>query len=596
MARDFSALLAGLTRARNRWVIVGITLSILPITVAFVVMRRHWTSVPYGDEWWTPGTQIVAFFRGMLSISDLWSQHNESRKLFPCLYYLALTWVSGRWDVKDEMLLMFAFACAASFALYRLLQRTTNFTLGGRLLALGLLNSLLFCPGQYVNFLWGIQLEPFTPGIALLFATLANLSDIQFRFKAIITGALALIATYSFANGMSLWLLAAPIQWPPQTGAARTRFKAAARWYAVYGIAAAISIGLYFFHYTRPRHHPEFVLSYDRAGSLAAFVLRWVGGLFTERSGDAFLLGLLVVTAFLGLGWLALKSSWRDRDWKTIYPWLILGVYGLISGAVTAVGRLGFGPNAAMAPRYGPITVFCYIAVAGLTFSIYSKLLTQGKTLSRTAIFCTGAAAGILAIAWSSAFNRQLSILKDIREERKRLALAVQWIPAIPDNPELKLGEVPPATIVDKARALSQGDLLRPRFAGERLIEQVRQEPLGAGSQTGDLQTAVFDNCGKLLITGTVRLPNQRRRPDCVVVGWAAGDHRLIPFTVFRSKFEGWALKGQFRIHDLPRDGFAVSIDASNLPKGPHLLQAWSIDMTRQTAFPLTGSVNVDNE
>jgi hypothetical protein len=74
------------------------------------------------------------------------------------------------------------------------------------------------------------------------------------------------------------------------------------------------------------------------------------------------------------------------------------------------------------------------------------------------------------------------------------------------------------------------------------------------------------------------------------------GDHRLIPFTVFRSKFEGWALRGQFRIHDFPPDGFAVSIDASNLPKGLHLLQAWSIDMAQQTAFPLTGSVNVHNE
>lgn len=434
------------------------------------------------------------------------------------------------------------------------------------------------------------------PGTVLLFALLANLSDIQFRVKVLITGALAFIATYSFANGMSLWLLAVPIHWPAQTGEASARCKAAARWYVIYGITAAISVAFYFFRYTRPRQHPEFVVSYDRAGSLAAFVLRWVGGLFAERSGDAFLLGLLVVTAFLGLALLALKSSWRDRDWKTIYPWLVLGVYGLMSGAVTAAGRLGFGPNSAMAPRYGPVTVFCYIAFTGLAISIYSKLLTHGKTLSPTAIFCTGAAAGILAITWSNSFNRQLIAVKDIREERKRLALAVQWIPAIPDNPELKLGNVPPATIVDKARFLSQHDLLRPRFVGERLVEQLRKEPLSVGSSAGTLQTAVFDNCGKLLVTGTVLLPNQKRRPDCVVVGYATGDHRSIPFTVFRSKFEGWALKGQFRIGDLSPDGFAVSIDASNLPKGPHLLQAWSIDMAQQTAFPLTGSVNVYNE
>ena len=574
---------------------MGMTLGLLPIVIAFVMMRRHWTSVPYYDDWYTPGTQIVSFFRGVLSISDLWSQHNESRPLFPRLYCLALTWLSGRWDVKDEMLLMFAFACAASFALYHLLRWTTNFTLQGRLLAWGLLNSLLFCPGQYFNFLWGIQLADFTPGTVLLFAMLANLSGIQFRFKVIVTAVLSLIATYSFANGMLLWLLAVPIQWPLQTAEARLRLKAAAGWYAAYGITAAVSIGLYFFHYTRPRHHPEFIASYNQAGSLGAFVLRWIGGLFAERSADAFVLGLLVVIAFLGLGSLALKSSWRDRGWETIYPWLVLEAYGLISGAVAAAGRLGFGPNAAIAPRYGPVTVFCYLAVAGLALSVYSKLSTQKKTLSRAAIFYTGAAAGILVIAWFNAFNRELIVLKEIREERKRLALAVQWIPAIPDNPELKLGGVPPATIVDIARSLSQRDLLRPRFVGELLTNQVQREPPSADSSTGALQTAYFNHCGKLLVTGTARVPTQRGKPDCVVVGYVTEDHRLVTFAVFRPTFEWLEPKERFRVDNPPLDGFAVSIDASNLPKGALVLRAWSIDMTQQNAFPLAGSINVHN-
>src|SRR5207244_7803952 len=73
---------------------------------------------------------------------------------------------------SDLMLSMFALACAASFALYHLLRRTTSFALEGRLLAWALLNSLLFCPDQYVNFLWGIQLEPLIPGTLLLFAML----------------------------------------------------------------------------------------------------------------------------------------------------------------------------------------------------------------------------------------------------------------------------------------------------------------------------------------------------------------------------------------------------------------------------------------
>jgi hypothetical protein len=570
-------------------------LGTLPIVIAFVMMRRHWTSVPFYDEWYTPGAQIASFFQGALSISDLWSQHNESRKLFPRLYYLTLTWLTGRWDVKDEMLLMFAFACAASFALYRLLLRTTNFTLEGRLFAWGLLNLLLFCPGQYVNFLWGIQLEPLIPGTLLLFAMLANLSGIQFRFKVVITAALALVATYSYANGMLLWLLVIPIQWPPQTAEARPQFKATGRWYALYTLTAAISVSLYFFHYSRPRQHPEFIISYHQVGLLADFVLRWIGGLFAERIADAFLLGLLVAMAFVSLGWVALKSSWRDRDWKMVYPWLVLGAYGLISGAVTGIGRLHFGPNSAIAPRYEPVRVFFYIAVVGLALSIYSKLSMQKKTLSRAAIFCTGAAAGILAITWLNAFNGELIVLKETREERKRLALAVQWIAAIPDNPELRLGRVPPATIVDKARSLSRYDLLRPRFVDKRLVNQVEREPPSADSLAGALQTAFFNDFGKLLITGTAQVPNRRKKPDCVVVGYVTEGHRLTPFAVFRPKFERLERQERFGVADLSSDGFAVAIDASNLPKGALVLRAWSIDMAQQTAFPLAGSINIHN-
>ena len=88
---------------------------------------------------------------------------------------------------------------------------------------------------------------------------LTNLSGIQFRLKVVVNAALALVATYWFANGMLLWLLAVPIRWPAEREEVRPRFKAVTGWYAVYGIAVAISIGLYFFDYTRPRQHPEFV-------------------------------------------------------------------------------------------------------------------------------------------------------------------------------------------------------------------------------------------------------------------------------------------------------------------------------------------------
>ncbi len=121
----------------------------------------------------------------------------------------------------------------------------------------------------------------------------------------------------------------------------------------------------------------------------------------------------------------------------------------------------------------------------------------------------------------------------------------------------------------------------------------MQQEPRSADSSTGALQTGFFNNCGKLLMTGTARVPTQRGKPDCVVVGYVTEDHRLTPFAVFRPKFELQEFKDRFRVDDLPPDGFAVSIDASNLPKRALVLRAWSIDMAQQNGFSLAGAINV---
>src|SRR5262249_23509919 len=240
---------------------------------------------------------------------------------------------------------------------------------------------------------------------------------------------------------------------------------------------------------------------------------------------------------------------------------------GLISGAVTAASRGRFGTNAAIVSRYELVRVFFFIAVAGLALSVYSKLSTQKKPLSRVAIFCTGAAAGILAVTWLNAFNRQLNVLKETQKERKRFPLAVKWIPAIPKNPKLKLGKTAPATIVEKARSLSQGNILRPQFVGEPLVDQVQREPHATDSSIGALQTAHFEGCGKLLMTGTARVPHLKRKPDCIVVGYVTEDHHLTPFAVFRPQFQRQQSKERFRVYDYPQDGFGVAVDATNLPK-----------------------------
>src|ERR1700704_1767479 len=188
-------------------------LSVLPGLAAFYMMGTHWVPVPYWDEWDSPGKQLAAYYRGDLGFADLFSQHNESRSFFPRLVYLALYLTAG-WDVRCGMVATFVLACAGSAGLYAV-SRRTNPSRGAVLLMFAVMNLLLFSPRQYENFLYAIMGEVFTPACALVFAVLVNLSNLSLKWKALMNAALAFLGTYTFANGMLLWVLAFPLEITP---------------------------------------------------------------------------------------------------------------------------------------------------------------------------------------------------------------------------------------------------------------------------------------------------------------------------------------------------------------------------------------------
>ena len=107
---------------------------------------------------------------------------------------------------------------------------------------------ICFAPVQLENFLYGIQLEFSLPGLALLAAAAVNLSRLSLRARTLINLSLAFVATYTFANGMLVWLLAWPLILPNEHKFGAGRWI----WPGVYFVAAALSIGCYFIGYHRP--------------------------------------------------------------------------------------------------------------------------------------------------------------------------------------------------------------------------------------------------------------------------------------------------------------------------------------------------------
>ena len=193
---------------------MGLTLLILlgcvPAALMWHYVTRNWISIPFWDEWFTPGNQFASWCRGTLTLQELFSQHNESRKFFPRLLYLALAKFGG-WDVRKEMTVLFLTVCLLGGLLFRLLRRTPGASTVSALTAWAVMMFLCFSPVQFENFLWGIQLEAFFPGIALAAIAVVNLSDLSFRTKSLANLLLAFAATYTYANGIILWPLGFPL-------------------------------------------------------------------------------------------------------------------------------------------------------------------------------------------------------------------------------------------------------------------------------------------------------------------------------------------------------------------------------------------------
>ena len=547
-------------------------------------MCTHWVPVPYWDEWDSPGQQLAAYYRGTLTLADLFSQHNESRSFFPRLLYLAL-YVPAGWDVRIGMAVTFALVCTGSLGLYRILRRT-NPSSAATLLVFAAMNFLLFSPRQYENFLHAVMIEAFAPVCALIFALLINLSDRSLQAKTLANAALAFIATYTFANGMLLWLLAFPIE---TTRVRDPRTRIVCR--IVYLGIAAIALLAYFLSYRHPPLSPPFVSPIGQLPALVQFFLVWLGSLFS--AGAPAVRGGVVLLLFLGLAVAAISQMRRTGAWKGHYPWLILGCYTLFSGCVVAVGRLGFEYSMAGDVRYTASTVFLYIAVVGLGFSVSAqakaKPLRTRLALSAAIIFVV-----VIGSLWAITFGKERRLLPIITAARQHCLLVFRWSDAIPGNPEIALlSPYRTEDVLTTIRTLAGNDALRPRLVSQKLANAAHKPPDTAAASAGHLDAARLESASHLVFQGWARVPDQNRPADCVVLGFQLSNGDWKPFCVTETGGNRPDVARHFDDEALGSTGFSGRVDSTPLPSGELKLKGWAIDLQGERAFPIAGEASV---
>lgn len=361
--------------------------ALVPAIVLAVLIAMYAVNVPFADEW-----DVMPLFQllqdGKLTFHYLIAQHNEHRIAIPRLLAIPLMWLSGG-DVRAGMAFTFFLACVISACVAALLRRSLPDRSSWPLWWL-LANVLIFSPVQHENWLMGMQMLPVLPVTCLAVALVVAGSKLHEAIRWILCAALCLIASFSLTNGLVSWLILAPLLLVNSGGR---------RWWwlAAWLLLMAGTFALYFHGYSRPPHHPSFLLTLSMPFTTFAYFLALLGTSICRGPGVDLAIAVGAVILALGLVLVSyLARYWRDRDLLArSLSWLILCAYAIASSAMTAIGRASFGVKQAQDSRYTTVSVYLVLALLALAPIIWQHAagrlshrvqLTLGRVLAGLAI------------------------------------------------------------------------------------------------------------------------------------------------------------------------------------------------------------------
>ena len=551
--------------------------ALIPVVLAVIATLRHWIPLPYWDEWFTPGTLLMSYAKGTLSFSDFFRQHNESRKAFPCLLYITLAKFHG-WDVRDGMvitLLEVATICGLLFWRY---LRTTGASAITALVTFTLTTFLCFSPVQYDNFLWGVQFEPFFLGLAVILIALVNLSRFPFGIKTTINAVLALVATYTFANGMLLWIFGVPLPAGQEPASKRARLL----WYLFFALVGAAAVSAYFVDYKRPSSHPPFHFGILQ---LAHYMILWIGGYFNCPSVPPFAVGVIVLFLSIVAWSKAIALLNRGANWRHFYPWFLITAYAFSSGLITASGRVGFAAGQPLSSRYTTFSLFVYLGLVGTTFALYCY--DQDRAEARRRRWIIGVAIAVIALAapaWVFCFRAGQRFLVQRTQRNARLLCALEWIEVFPTNPDLKLILPFPNVLRTRAHVLTGAGLLRWHLLSPRLLDQLKESGPSTDFSHGRLETAVVRE-KSLTVSGWTWPSEQTADPDCVLLALRKPTGQLELLSVIVPVFARPDIDRLYGRKTTKAIGFWDTTPIPTLAEG--VIEAWAVDTTAEIASPL---------
>ena len=361
-------------------------ISTIPFLIIFFMILTYGVNIPFFDDW-AFVDMIDKYLTGTLTFQDLWAQHNEHRPVNMKVVTLASASLTN-WNLVS-MMMFSAFVAFLTFVLVTFqIKRTFRILkIGGYELLIIFSSLMLSGLSQYENWTWAMASHWFLVNFFALSAFFLLSSPSSGMPGFFLASICAVLSFLSMAHGLlalALGLFILILQPKEDEPKFPSRLFRVISWTLI-TISSTLT---YFKNYTRPGHHPPFTKFLDEPLMFLKYVAAYpASSLLRDLEMGALLFGAMSLVLFFILCVLALRKMRTNKKYYwSFMPWLSIGLYASGTGFMTAIGRLGFGWEQALAGRYASMSALFYVALFVLFWGLMKDTSPGSNSLSNSSI------------------------------------------------------------------------------------------------------------------------------------------------------------------------------------------------------------------
>lgn len=353
------------------FIIISIIAILLPAFYVLFMISKAGELLNF-DYWWMI-KNIYSIDGFSTNIFDWIFRANEHFVLIPAIIY-ALNILITKGSNIGLCLATFFLACIQGILLMALVPNTLKKYRTILLLLILFISVFNFTPAAAHNWMRGYS------GVHWVIANLFVIASIfcvnklvksqqnKWLIASIVLGILGCI---SYSTALGIW---------PILCAVAILYKLPKKFTISYIVCSVLVVGIYFFTYKTPSHHPS--LSQTNITDIITYIPVYLGAIFSHNIPVASVIGWvgLFLAGIFFTYWLFLTYP---QNWL---PWLSIIIYTFGTALMAAISRSGFGAEQAIASRYATLPALFWLS---LIIIIFCWLQQQQPTPKKQWYFVT---------------------------------------------------------------------------------------------------------------------------------------------------------------------------------------------------------------